>query len=29
MAWPHVYIGTSGYSYTHWEGDFYPVDLKP
>ena len=24
-----IYIGTSGYSYTHWKGDFYPPDLKP
>ena len=23
-----VYIGTSGYQYKHWKGDFYPEDLK-
>ncbi len=23
-----IYIGTSGYSYPHWRGDFYPPGLK-
>ena len=23
-----VYIGTSGWSYNHWTGKFYPADLK-
>ncbi len=23
-----LYIGTSGYSYAHWKGDFYPPDIK-
>ncbi len=22
-----IYIGTSGYQYTHWKGDFYPKEL--
>ncbi len=25
----HVYIGTSGYSYSDWRGRFYPEDLSP
>lgn len=29
MEMSHIYIGTSGYSYAHWKGDFYPSDLKP
>jgi uncharacterized protein YecE (DUF72 family) len=24
-----VFIGTSGWSYTHWRGPFYPAELKP
>lgn len=24
---PKIYIGTSGYQYKHWKGDFYPNDL--
>lgn len=24
-----AFIGTSGYSYPHWKGAFYPKDLKP
>ena len=24
-----IYIGTSGYSYPSWKGNFYPADLKP
>ena len=24
---PKIYIGTSGYQYDHWKGDFYPQDL--
>lgn len=24
-----LYIGTSGWSYNHWQGIFYPEDLKP
>src|SRR5437868_2794637 len=23
-----IYIGTSGWSYKHWRGTFYPADLK-
>lgn len=23
-----IYIGTSGWSYKHWKGNFYPADLK-
>ena len=23
----NLYIGTSGYSYKEWKGNFYPVDL--
>jgi uncharacterized protein YecE (DUF72 family) len=23
-----LYIGTSGYSYSHWKGSFYPQDIK-
>lgn len=26
---PRLYIGTSGWSYKHWSGIFYPEDLKP
>jgi len=26
---PDLYIGTSGWSYKHWHGIFYPEDLKP
>ena len=25
---PHFYVGTSGWSYRHWVGKFYPEDLK-
>ena len=25
----HFYLGTSGYSYKEWKGNFYPQDLKP
>lgn len=25
---PHIYIGTSGWSYSHWKENFYPEDLK-
>ncbi len=28
MAKEKIYIGTSGYSYKNWSGDFYPKDLK-
>ncbi len=28
MDLKNIYIGTSGYSYPHWQGDFYPPDLK-
>jgi uncharacterized protein YecE (DUF72 family) len=24
-----IYIGTSGWHYQHWQGTFYPADLKP
>ena len=24
-----IYIGTSGYSYPHWRGAFYPDSVKP
>lgn len=24
----HLYIGTSGYTYAHWRGPFYPSELK-
>jgi uncharacterized protein YecE (DUF72 family) len=24
-----LHIGTSGWSYKHWSGIFYPIDLKP
>jgi uncharacterized protein YecE (DUF72 family) len=24
---PIIFIGTSGWTYRHWKGDFYPVDL--
>lgn len=24
-----LYIGTSGWSYKHWEGIFYPKEIKP
>jgi uncharacterized protein YecE (DUF72 family) len=24
---PHVYIGTSGWQYGHWRGNFYPAEL--
>lgn len=24
-----LYCGTSGWSYRHWSGEFYPADLKP
>jgi uncharacterized protein YecE (DUF72 family) len=27
MAQGHVYIGTSGWNYPHWQGPFYPSDL--
>src|SRR5688572_18744179 len=27
---PHsIHVGTSGFSYAHWHGLFYPADLKP
>jgi uncharacterized protein YecE (DUF72 family) len=26
---PKIYIGTSGWSYTHWKENFYPEKLKP
>jgi uncharacterized protein YecE (DUF72 family) len=29
MAHPEVLIGTSGWSYDHWSGPFYPEDLPP
>jgi len=25
----HIFIGTSGFSYSHWKGIFYPQDLPP
>ena len=28
MASGKVYIGTSGWKYSHWDGVFYPADLK-
>lgn len=28
MATPSVYIGTSGWSYPHWKGRFYPNSLR-
>ncbi len=24
---PHFYVGTSGWTYDHWKGNFYPADL--
>ncbi len=27
--WPGLHIGTSGWSYKHWHGLFYPEDHKP
>lgn len=27
-AKPHFHIGTSGWSYAHWKGPFYPDDIK-
>ena len=24
-----LYVGTSGYSYKEWKGNFYPEDIKP
>jgi len=27
LAFPKFYIGTSGWTYDHWKGSFYPVDL--
>ncbi len=29
MELSNIYIGTSGYSYEHWRGDFYPATLSP
>jgi uncharacterized protein YecE (DUF72 family) len=29
MKSPDLYIGTSGWSYKHWSGIFYPEDTKP
>jgi uncharacterized protein YecE (DUF72 family) len=29
MESSNLHIGTSGWSYKHWSGAFYPVDLKP
>jgi uncharacterized protein YecE (DUF72 family) len=29
MKLPGLHIGTSGWSYKHWSGVFYPNDLKP
>jgi len=26
---PHLFVGTSGWSYDHWKGIFYPVTVKP
>ncbi len=26
---PGLYVGTSGFSYASWKGDFYPADAKP
>src|SRR2546426_2282992 len=26
---PQVYVGTSGWNYKHWRGDFYPKELGP
>ena len=26
---PQVYVGTSGWNYRHWRGDFYPKELGP
>lgn len=26
---PHIFIGTSGWSYQHWKENFYPEGLKP
>jgi len=23
----HIHVGTSGWSYEHWKGPFYPMDL--
>jgi uncharacterized protein YecE (DUF72 family) len=28
MKKPAIYIGTSGWSYKHWKGNFYPADIK-
>ena len=27
--YPRLFIGTSGWSYQHWSGIFYPLDIKP
>jgi uncharacterized protein YecE (DUF72 family) len=27
--YPGLYIGTSGWSYQHWSGIFYPIDIQP
>jgi uncharacterized protein YecE (DUF72 family) len=29
MTMAEIRIGTSGYSYKHWRGRYYPTDLKP
>jgi uncharacterized protein YecE (DUF72 family) len=29
MCTKDLYIGTSGWSYKHWHGIFYPENLKP
>ena len=29
MKKPNIHIGTSGFSYGHWEGTFYPDGIKP
>ncbi len=29
MFYPGLHIGTSGWSYQHWSGLFYPVNIKP
>lgn len=29
MNYPHIYIGTSGWSYKHWQDIFYPEEIRP